>query len=388
MSHLRLEKVMSHRGANWLLACVAMSSPLWMSACGPSVPALDIWAAGELFPTHTSVLVQVSAPAPGSGCGTRNNEISFVEASCGEGCIAEDAGPGESGGSIQIRVTVTSPGVKRLDVVVEDAELGRRAGFADLEFADVTRLETMHDAKRDPGTAQPVLPGMDLYWCAQAFAEDEREVSLFASPTNLRSSNAALAVEQSLATMAGPCWSFGAAAPGLGQLTLSVGGQTDEHSVEVIDEDDIAEIHLHRAALTDEHWLPVDEAGMPDATELTSIVAPDPASFLVEAVVRLVTKDGRIARGSVDWFRADDESVVLGEHYRDGHRFTVELGSGPHPRGSCLRATMGTAHLDLPVYIDSRPEDIENPCLEPPGPSGEGGAGGAGGMGGAGGAEP
>jgi len=315
----------------------------------------------------------------------------LVEASCGDDCTVVEPPNGSAvlgtrSEELVLAVTALSPGRRTLEVVVQDDDAGVRAASIDLEFADVDHIGAVHDAKRDPGVGAPMLPDLSAEWCVRAFAADERPIELSRSLSTFESRSAAIEELSTLSAL-GPCFPFRTALPGVGHVVFSAAGLQLDYAPEVLAPSDVAEIHLHRASLNAETWLPLDQAGDPDGAAVSSLVL-NPWMLPLELVVRLTTRDGRVARGGARSFRADHDGISLTDAWGSvGQSFMLDLEAGPLPKATCLRAAIGAAQLEVPVYIDGSSSGLDDPCAEPPmvPVPGTGGLGGGDGSGGAGG---
>lgn len=381
------------------LPLLATLAPIWMTACGPKGPALRILG-HQVEPTKAAVYMEVaddsSGNGPGcSGLGHRSYEhFSLVSMSCGEDCIIRDNGRGIYGAPL-LGIVAASPGVRRVDVTIHDASRNEnRSGSMEIDFVEVDHVRVMHEPALDPGTTAPMLQGFTPVWCADGVAADGRLIPLLDISRPLWSASPGTFYDYAEKKWFGDhplaCWQFTLTAPGLASVRFQAAGKDYEPTMEVVAPEDISEIHLHDATLThlpDDRvrpntWVTVDADENPYGPERSWLIYEEHTSEWNPLVVRLVTKDGRNARGGADKFRFDGNAFEPWVTSSGVFHFPLHE---EWPAATCLRAEIGGAKLQIPVYLaEQDPNVIPNPCLTTPDPDGMGGAGGAGGEGSAG----
>jgi len=370
------------------LRILALVSPLWAFGCfsgATVVPDLEFEAGGTgtgtpLYPTGVDILVDVAGPArtlAGGSCDgadTTYNNLTLVNAQCGPNCTVAPAGEGTLTGSVRLRVRASTPGEKVLRVEVDDEEEGAREHGLRLEFAEVGQVEVVHQPAGDPGTTAPMLVGMRPNWCVQADASDGRRLLLERSENRFESLTSPFILTDSFGDPGRVCWPFAAVLAGDGHIRISAAGRSLEHFPRVVADADIAEIHLHQLIDPPSTAMPVDFAQPLDGREYTELVL-EAEDLPLELVVRLLTVSGEVARGGAERFDAD-RGVAVGAS--GDQVISLSRWGATAPEVTCLRAAIGTARIDVPLYIGTRPGSVD-PCADE---SGVGGAGGFGGEGG------
>lgn len=371
---------------------VVLASPLWVFGCWPSNldSPLNIQpgtSPSKLYPTNAPLYVEVEGVSRlGPGCQDDGPfpELKIIEVSCGEGCTVKAETPDDPRVFQTLAVTASTPGWKTLEVVAEHATEGTVRHAVELEFADLETFEVIHQSSGDPGTALPMLVGMEPYWCAAAFTADQRRLDVTHGRPELRSNNDSFRIAGTTPAGNQYCWTLRAEKRGRGHLTLSAAGLTRELFPEVVDEQEIAEVHVHGIFYSTDvveapgGYVALDKESFYEGPELDYIV-PSIDDFPLHMLVRLVTKDGRKARGGANRFRSDSDSAQVGTLGREDEPVLRLVRSNTRREKSeatCVRATIGAGKVELPVYIEAQPGDLPNPCLAPP--PGEGGAGGGG----------
>jgi len=367
-----------------VLPVVATCSPFWVFGCGDAPPPLRFQpgrpSPSQLYPTGTPVYVTVSAPSrPVGNCTTLVSgfhELTLLAAGCGDGCTVEDTGVEdiEQPGSLRLAMTATTAGWRTLEVRVQDEREGLRSDAVELEFAAVDALEVTHMGASDPGTALPMLVGIEPEWCVLAEAVDGRPIDITNSPLDLRSLNASFSVTSYTGYNPGRCWDLRAEASGTGHVQITAADQVLDYFPTAVDENEIQEVHLHGLIEVGEFRVPLDEEAYWEGPEQPFII-PTEDDFPLHLLVRLVTTDGRTARGGANRFVSDGPVVQVWTPFRDDEQLLglVLVGSNPPP-ATCVRATIGSGSVALPVYIDRQPGDVPDPCLSPLGGGGAGGA--------------
>jgi len=376
---------MTGRGRRVLLL-VATFSPFWVFGCGDAPPPLEFLpgrpSPSQLYPTGTPVYVTVSAPSRPVGNCTSSvsgfHELTLIEASCGDGCTVEDTGIEdiERPGSLRLALTAPTAGWRTLEVRVHDEREGVRGDAVELEFANLGQLEVGHWASTDPGVAAAMLVGLTPHWEVRASATDGRALDLQASGSQVEVLNDSLAVQSVSTTGNEMDAEFTAAAPGMAHVQIFAAGARVEYFPVVVAEEDIVSVHLHGLLSYGEAFqVPMDEEGYWQGPEQPLIV-PTEADFPLDLLIRLVTAEGLVARGGANRFRTDHSAVEAtwpgtGD---DGQVLRLVLRGSNPPPATCVRATIGSGSVALPVYIDRQPGDVPDPCLSPLGGGGAGGA--------------